>query len=59
MVSTEALFVTVLINDHEKRKVYTVDIPGAFMHANMDELVHMKLDIAMAELLIRVNPEKI
>jgi hypothetical protein len=58
-VSTEALFLTALINAHEKREVYTVDIPGgAFMHSDMDELLHMKLDRTMAELLVQVDPEK-
>jgi hypothetical protein len=36
----------------------TVDIPDAFMHANMDELVHMRLSGPMAELLVRVDPAK-
>jgi hypothetical protein len=40
-VSTEALFLTSLIDAEEERKVVTVDIPGAFMHADMDEVVHM------------------
>jgi hypothetical protein len=36
----------------------TLDIPGAFMHADMDEIVHMQLDGPMAELLyvwIQIN----
>ena len=36
----------------------TVDIPGAFMHADMDETVHMRIDGPMAELLCRVDPDK-
>ena len=35
----------------------TVDIPGAFMQADMDEIIHMKLDGPLAELLVRVDPE--
>ena len=57
-VSTEALFLTSLIDAEEERKVVTVDIPGAFMHADMDELVHMKMRGPMAELLVRVDPAK-
>jgi hypothetical protein len=34
-----------------------VDIPGAFKQADMDELVHMRLDGKMVELLVRVDPE--
>ena len=57
-VSTEALFLTSLIDAEEEREVVTVDIPGAFMHADMDELVHMRLSGPMAELLVRVDPNK-
>jgi hypothetical protein len=57
-VSTEALLLTSLIDAGEERKVVTVDIPGAFMHADMDELVHMRLSGPMAELLVRVDPAK-
>jgi hypothetical protein len=37
--------------------VATVDIPGAFMHADMDETVHIKLVGKMAELLVLVDPK--
>ena len=57
-VTSEALFLTSIIDAQEKREVVTVDIPGAFMHSDMDELVHMKLDGPMAELLVRVDPKK-
>jgi hypothetical protein len=40
---TEALFLTVAINAHECRKVVTIDIPGAFMQGNIDELIFVKL----------------
>jgi hypothetical protein len=36
----------------------TIDIPGAFMHANIDELIHVQLEGPMAELLTRVDPDK-
>jgi hypothetical protein len=57
-VSTEALFLTSAINAKEGRKVMTIDIPGAFMHADIDELIHIRLEGPMAELLTRVDPEK-
>ena len=56
-VTTEGLFFTAVIDAREGRYVITVDIPGAFMHADMDELLHMKIEGALAELLIRVDPE--
>jgi hypothetical protein len=40
-VSPEALFLTSVINAQERRKVITINIPAAFMHSDMDELVHM------------------
>jgi hypothetical protein len=57
-VSTEALFLTSAINAKEGHKVMTIDIPGAFMHADIDELIHICLERPMAELLTRVDPEK-
>jgi hypothetical protein len=46
------LLLTCVINATEERDVTTVNIPGAFMQADMDELVHMKLEGTMAELLV-------
>jgi hypothetical protein len=46
-----------VIDAMERRDVATVDIPGAFMQADMDETVHMKLEGKMAELLVRIDPE--
>jgi hypothetical protein len=37
--------------------VATVDIPGAFMQADMEDIVHMKLEGKMAELLVRMDPQ--
>jgi hypothetical protein len=39
------------------QKLATVDIPGAFMHADMDQLVYMKLDGKMAEFLVKIDPK--
>jgi hypothetical protein len=39
----------------EKRDVATVNISGAFMQADMDELVHMRLEGTMAELLVKLD----
>jgi hypothetical protein len=38
--------------------VVTADIPGAFMQADMDEVIHMKLEGPLAKLLIKVDPKK-
>jgi len=57
-VSTEALFLTSVIDAKEGQVVVTVDIPGTFMHADVDELIFVKLEGALAELLVHVDPKK-
>ena len=42
----------------EGREVASVDIPGAFLHATMDEKVIMRIDGTMAELLVKSDPKK-
>jgi hypothetical protein len=51
------LFITSVIDAMENRDVATVDVPGAFMQVNMDEVIHMRLEGMMAELLIKISPE--
>ena len=55
-IHTESLFLSCIIDAMERRKVATVDIPGAFMQADIDEIVHVKLVGDLARLLIRVDP---
>jgi hypothetical protein len=57
-VTTEAVFLTSVIEAQERRRVMTIDIPGAFMHVDIDELIHVRLEGPMAELLTRVDPAK-
>ena len=45
------------IDATERRDVATVDLPGAFMQADMEDTVHMKLEGKMAELLVRCDPK--
>ncbi len=40
-VSTEAIFITALIDAFENREVAIIDVPGAFMQADMDEEVYV------------------
>ena len=54
-VSTEAVFMTAVIDAIENRTVAVVDIPGAFMQADMDPGVYMRIDGAMAELLMEID----
>jgi len=55
-VRTESLFLSAIIDARERRRVVTCDIPGAFMQADMDEVVHVRFDGPLAQLLTRVDP---
>ena len=46
-----------VIDATEGRKVATLDIPGGFMQADMDELVYVKYEGVMADLLIKIDPD--
>jgi hypothetical protein len=45
------------IDAHEGRRVVTIDIPGAFLHADLDEEVVMLLRGQLAELMVQIDPE--
>jgi len=47
------VFLTYLIDAKEGRYVVTTDIPGAFMHVDIDEEVYVKLEGTMADLLVK------
>ena len=55
-VTTESVFLTALIDATENREVAVVDIPGAFMQADMDEETFVRITGRMAELLIEIEP---
>jgi len=42
----------------EIRYVVVTDIPGAFLHADMEEEVHMLLDGTIAELIVKLDPKQ-
>jgi hypothetical protein len=56
-VSIESIMLTSVINALEGRHVATADIPGAFMQAVMDKVVHMRLVGTMVNLLLQITPE--
>jgi acyl CoA:acetate/3-ketoacid CoA transferase len=39
------------------RKVITCDIHGAFMRADIDEVLHVRLEGSLAKLLTKVDPD--
>jgi hypothetical protein len=55
-VAIELVMLSSVIDAKERCDVATIDIPGEFMQANMEDTVHMKLEGTMAELLIKIDP---
>ena len=55
-VRLESIMFSSLIDAYEKRHVVTCDIPGAFMQTDIDEVVHVRLEGQMADLLVKVDP---
>jgi hypothetical protein len=55
-VSTESVMISCTIDAHEKRDVAIIDVPGAFMQADMDDTVYMRIEGKMAELLVALDP---
>jgi Reverse transcriptase (RNA-dependent DNA polymerase) len=53
-VSIESVILTSVLDAAEGRDVATVDIPGAFMQADMDDTVHMKLEGTMVDLILKI-----
>jgi hypothetical protein len=53
----ESLFLSCVIDAKEHRKVVTCDIPGAFMQADIDEVLHVWLEVLLTQLLTKVDPE--
>jgi hypothetical protein len=45
------------IDAMEERDVATVDILGAFMQADIDEVVHVKFEGEIAEMLVKMDPK--
>ncbi len=56
-VALESMFITPTIDAKERRNVVTIDIPGAFLHANNDDYLIMKMVGTLAELMVKTNPK--
>jgi hypothetical protein len=55
-VALESVFITSAIDAKENRKIVTIDIPGAFLHADNEDYVLMKMVGTLAELMVQTNP---
>jgi hypothetical protein len=56
-VSVELLFLSCVIDAKERWKVVTCNIPRAFMQANIEEVLHVRLEGPLAQLLTKVDPK--
>jgi hypothetical protein len=55
-VATESVFLTAPVIDAlEGRDVTVIDVPGAFMQADMDELVHERFTGKLVDLLLEID----
>ena len=54
-ISTEAVFLTAVVDAWESRKVTVLDVPGAFMQVDMDELVHVRFEGEMVDKLLEID----
>ena len=54
-VSLEALMLSCAIDAKEGRYTVVADIPGAFLHVDMDDDVHMILEGTIAELIVKLE----
>jgi len=55
-VSLKAMMMSCAINEMEGRHVAVTDIPGAFLHADMEEDIHMLLEGTIAKLILKLDP---
>jgi len=55
-VSQEAMMLSCAIDAKEDRYGIVMDIPGAFLHADMEDKVHMLQERTIAELIIKLEP---
>jgi len=56
-VSLEAMMMSCAIDAKENRIAAFTDIPGAFLHTDMQEEVHMLLEWMIVELIIKLDPK--
>ena len=57
MVSTDAVFLTTVIDALEGREVAVLDVPGAFMQSDIDELVHVRFMGEMVSMLLQIDSQ--
>ena len=56
-VSSDAVLLSCMWDAHEGCFVATADVPGAFLHSDMIELVYVVVDGVLVDMLIQSNPK--
>jgi hypothetical protein len=56
-VGLDSVFIILNIDAKESRKVVTIDILGAFLHADNEDYVIMKMVGTLSELMVKTNPK--
>jgi hypothetical protein len=56
-VSTDALMISLMIDAKERRDVATADVEGAYLHADMEDFVLLKLVGEAVDIICQVNPK--
>ena len=56
-VTLESVLATLAIDAHEKREVVTINIPGAFLHAENEDYIIMRMNETLAELMAKMEPK--
>ena len=56
-VATKSVFLTAVVDAHEGGTVKIVDVRGAFMHADQDDLVHVQFTGEMVDKMIKIEEE--
>jgi hypothetical protein len=56
IVSVESLYLSCVLDANEHQKVVTCDIPRVFMQADIDKVLHVRLEGPLTQLLTKVDP---
>lgn len=57
-IMIDFILITAAIEAVEMREVAMIDLPGAFLQAEMDDVVHMALQDKLAKLMVNVSPKR-
>jgi hypothetical protein len=58
-VALESVLVTSATDVRDKREVVTINIPGAFLHAENEDYIIMRMNETLAELMAKMEPKHI